>query len=68
MDESGVGAELLQDVDWELALKAPGRARVSIEKEDRSPAIVHGAIILWVPVGGRFLSGTQSSFCMRPCR
>ena len=61
IDESGVGAEPPPDVDWELALKVPGRSRISIGKEDRSPAIVHGAIILWVPVRG-LLSGTQFSF------
>ena len=59
IDESSVGAELLQDVDWELALKVPGCSRLPIGKEDCPPAIVHGAIILWIPV---LLSGTQSAF------
>ena len=72
IDEGSVGAELLQDVDWKLALKVPSHSRVAVGKDDPPPshcrrsgsavgsnrkeALVRDAIVV-LPRGSR-----------RPCR
>ena len=61
-DECGVGAELFQDVDRQLALEVPRYLRAAVGKDDHSPTVIHGAIIMGNPFGRTFLSGTKSSF------